>query len=229
MKIHIKICGITTIEDARQAAYAGADYIGIIVGITGSPRSVSVAQAARIRAASDVPVIILSDMPLAQLCDVLAIIQPDGVQRVGRFMQEDLRAIKQTALCAVWQTLYIPPENAEQNVDSVGAAAALSALPGADVLVCDTGIPGKKGGTGIIGNWHIARALVQRSTIPVFLAGGITPDNVCDALALVQPFGIDVSSGVEQKPGIKDVKKIHQLIHAVRTFDASAHSCCTQV
>lgn len=220
MKTHIKICGITSIEDARQAAYLGADYIGIIVGVSGSPRSLPVIQAARLRAACTIPVIVLSDMPAARLRDALAIIQPDGVQLVGTYPEDSVCNIKQNLHCALWRTFYIPPADEKHTTSDLLQAYETFCRAGVDVVVCDTGIPGKKGGTGVTGNWLAARELVEAGRVPVFLAGGITPDNVRDALTLVNPYGIDVSSGVEQRPGEKDYRKIKRLVQIVREYDA---------
>lgn len=83
-------------------------------------------------------------------------------------------------------------------------------------MVLDTLVKKKKGGTGQICDWSTAEKLVSSSPVPVFLAGGITPVNVKKALDQVQPYGIDVSSGVEIKPGRKDPQKIKQLMQNIK-------------
>lgn len=220
MKTYIKICGITSIEDARQAAYFGADYIGIIVGVSGSPRSIPVAEAVRLRSTCTIPVIVLSDMPAAQLRDALREIQPDGVQLVGTYPEDSVYLIKQSIRCALWRTFYIPPAEQGHIASDLLQAYETFCHAGVDVVVCDTGVPGKKGGTGVTGNWLAARKLVAISHVPVFLAGGITPDNVRDALTFVRPYGVDVSSGVEHRPGEKDHQKIKRLVQTIREYDA---------
>ena len=220
MKTRIKICGITNAADARQAVACGADYIGIIVNIAGTPRSVSVASAARLRATCNVPVVVVADMEPEVLCDALAAIRPAGVQLVGRYTDAAVRTIVRCAPCAVWRTVYIAPAGTEHDLRGLRATIAASGRAGVEALVCDTGIAGKKGGTGVAADWRTARTVVDNSTLPVFLAGGITPDNAGDALEQVRPYGIDVSSGVEQRPGVKDHRKIERLIGIVRDHDA---------
>lgn len=220
MKTRIKICGITDAADARQVAASGADFIGIIVEIAGTPRSVTVAAASRLRASCNTPVIVLTDMAPPAVCDALAVIQPDGVQLVGTYSDDAVRAIIRRAPCAVWRTVYIPPAGAEHDVRDLLAIITASQRAGVEVIVADTGLSGKKGGTGVAADWQTARTLVACSPLPVFLAGGITPDNVADALAQVEPYGIDVSSGVEEQPGVKDRRKIECLISTVHDHDA---------
>ena len=86
---------------------------------------------------------------------------------------------------------------------------------GIDALVLDTLVPGHKGGTGQTCDWHSAASIVQSVEVPVFLAGGLTPENVTQALSVVKPFGVDVSSGVESSPGCKDHEKISRFIRLV--------------
>jgi len=221
MKTHIKICGITTREDALMAQQYGADFIGIIVDVAGTPRSVTAATAAEIRAGVSVPVVVLVEQPAARILDILACIRPAGVQLIGDYAHEDIRLLKRTAGCAVWKSLHLPAGGgAETAVPATHAAIERYADAGIDVVVFDTRIGNKKGGTGITCDWNLARTLVSRSRLPVFLAGGITPHNIDAALAKVCPYGIDVSSGVEQRPGRKDPDKIALLMRQLRSCDA---------
>ncbi|MCX8043911.1 MAG: phosphoribosylanthranilate isomerase [Desulfobacterota bacterium] len=220
MKTYIKICGITTIDDARIVEDAGADYIGIIVDIAGSPRSVTVKQAARLRAACLLPVIILADMPPEPLRAAISAISPDGVQLIGFYTEHALRDIRRTTPCSLWHTLPIPPMGVAADITELHETLVTYSRTGVDVVVCDTSISGKKGGTGITANWDVVKNLVGTRTLPIFLAGGITPDNVVEAMHRVRPCGIDVSSGVEQAPGVKDVRKTKRLIAAVRNYEA---------
>lgn len=221
MKTQIKICGITTRDDAQMAQQYGADFIGIIVAVAGTPRSVTAATAAAIRAGVSVPVVILVEKPAAHILDALAHIRPAGVQLIGDYADEDIRMIKRTAGCAVWKSVHLPPGGGtETTAGEIPTAIERCADAGIDVVVLDTRIKNKKGGTGITCDWQLARTLVARSRLPVFLAGGITPHNIGAALAQVRPCGIDVSSGVEQRPGEKDPEKIALLMQQLRACDA---------
>jgi phosphoribosylanthranilate isomerase len=98
-----------------------------------------------------------------------------------------------------------------QNAESLEALESF----GADAFLLDSYVPGKAGGTGETFNWSLAVAAKQFGR-PIFLAGGLTPKNVADAIRAVQPFGVDVSSGVEFSPGKKDPEKIRAFIAAAR-------------
>lgn len=222
MKTHVKICGITTREDALIAQQYGADFIGVIVGVAGTPRSVTVAAAAAIRDGLAVPAVVLIEQPGAGLIDALAAIGPAAVQLVGDYAPEDIGRIRRAADCAVWKSVHLPAGGGAQTAATeLHAAIRRHADAGIDVVVLDTGVGNKKGGTGIPCDWDLARTLVAGSTLPVFLAGGITPGNAGDALARVCPYGIDVSSGVERLPGRKDPEKIALLMRQLRSCAAA--------
>jgi len=217
MKTFVKICGITNPEDAKIAAGSGADFLGVILEINGSPRSVSVDTARKIIDVSSIPVILLLEKPCRAIKQLLSHISPHGVQLIGEYPLNDIKGLKAQASCAVWKTIRVP-KNKENKIPLPDLLGALKKYPdsGVDVLVLDTLVKKKKGGTGQICDWSTAEKLVSSSPVPVFLAGGITPVNVKKALDQVQPYGIDVSSGVEIKPGRKDPQKIKQLMQNIK-------------
>lgn len=198
----IKICGITRPEDAAMAASLGATAIGIVFW-AGSPRAVTVGQAAAIAAAV-----------------------PAGVLTVGVFVNAAREAmadaVRQAGLGAVQLHGDEAPDFAESlpwhvikavPVPADGPLPDLTPWAGVRVLI-DAHDPVRRGGTGRMVDWSRAAALAAAR--PVILAGGLSPETAAQAVARVRPAGIDVSSGVERAPGVKDEARLRALFAAVR-------------
>ena len=184
----LKLCGITRTEDMAAAEQAGADYTGMIL-VPGTPRFVPRTKIPSLMAASRCKkVFVVRDMPLDELNALIAEFRPDAVQLHGNESADYARAVTGTE---VWKAF---------NLNSDAVLAEAETFPCA-MVVADSG-----GGTGRLCRWDLAARLA--SVRPVFLGGGITPDNVRLAVEKVRPAGIDVSSGVESAPGVKD----HDLI-----------------
>jgi phosphoribosylanthranilate isomerase len=203
MSVKVKICGITNVADGLAAAEAGADMVGLMF-YDKSPRHIT--------------------MPTAK---EIAQRLPSFVVKVGVFVNpaEDLvlRGIGECGLSLLQFHGDEPPEFCAQfGVMSmkgfrVRDAASLHALSAynTDAWLLDAFAPDKLGGTGVTFNWDLALEAKQ-SGKPIFLAGGLTPENVAEAIRRVQPFGVDVSSGVESAPGKKDPAKVKAFIAAAR-------------
>ena len=203
MKTQVKICGVTTVADALAAAEAGADMIGLML-YEGSPRHISHAQAAEISRAL-----------------------PPFVLKVGGLVNPEealvSRAIAECQLSLLQFHGTEPSEFCTQfGLMSVKAlrvkdAVSLTALEqyATDAFLLDAYAPNGLGGTGEKFNWDLA-VEAQKFGKPIFLAGGLTPENVADAVRQVRPFAVDVSSGVESAPGMKDAAKVRAFIAAVR-------------
>lgn len=221
MKTCVKICGITNVIDALAVAQFRADFIGVIVGIDDSIRSVPIAEARIIRDTSPVPVILLVEKPYQDICSIVENIKPHGIQLVGNYAYDVIRKLKDATGCALWKTVHVP-----QNKGGDHSARRLYEhiehyrAAGIEVIVLDTMVHNKKGGTGQTCDWDIAEKLVADCSIPIFLAGGITPRNVREAVTRVKPYGIDLSSGVEHCPGKKDPDKISLLMQNIRALSA---------
>lgn len=202
MSVKVKICGITSPADAVAAAEAGADLIGLMF-YEKSPRHVSLQTAAKIARAL-----------------------PPFVVKVGVFVNapEDwvVRAIGECGLNLLQFHGDEPPEFCTRfGVMSMKAfrirdLKSLKELPNypTNAYLLDAYSPGARGGTGEKFIWDLAIE-AQKFGKPIFLAGGLTPENVADAARKVQPFGVDVSSGVESSPGKKDPAKVRAFIRAV--------------
>jgi len=203
MQTKVKICGVTNVADALAAAGAGADMIGLNF-YEGSPRHVTLAAAVEISRAL-----------------------PPFVLRVGVFVNpaEDLvlRALGECNLNLLQFHGDEPSDFCTQfGVMSMKAvrvrdAASLKTLENfhTDAFLLDAHSQSGLGGTGEKFNWELAVA-AQKFGKPVFLAGGLTPENVAEAVRQVRPFAVDVSSGVESAPGKKDAAKVRAFIAAVR-------------
>ncbi len=221
--MQIKICGNRTPEHFELAASAGADFAGVILDVPKSPRSVSLEEAAQIRAACTIPLVaVFLDASADKIQAAYDVISPSAVQLHGREPAEMVAELKQRLPCHVWKVLHQRPAGDTEDEPSLPEQMRAYADAGADVILLDTAVSvDLRGGTGLTGDWAAARELVDSSPVPVFLAGGLRPDNVRDAVAAVGPAGVDVASGVESAPGEKSPE-------AVRAFVAAAKSAAGQ-
>ncbi|WPN76668.1 phosphoribosylanthranilate isomerase [Pseudomonas germanica] len=201
--VRSKICGITRIEDALAAVEAGADAIGFVF-YAKSPRAVTVQQARAIIQALPPFVTTVGLFVNASRCElgeILDAVPLDLLQFHGDEAVED---------CEGWHRPYIKALRVKSGDD---IAAAVDAYPSASGVLLDTYVEGVPGGTGEAFDWSL---IPQGLSKPLILAGGLTPENVADAVARVKPYAVDVSGGVEASKGIKDHAKIHAFINAVR-------------
>ena len=192
----LKICGITRPEDMAAAELAGAAYTGMIL-VPGTPRFVPRDRIPVLMAAARTKkVFVVRDMPLGELNDLITEFRPDAVQLHGNESADYARSV---VGAEVWKAF---------NLNSEAVLAEAEAFPCA-MVVADSG-----GGTGRPCRWNLAARLA--AVRPVLLGGGITSDNVREAIAQVRPAGIDVSSGVESAPGIKDHNLIQKLAERIQ-------------
>src|SRR5439155_13534223 len=186
----VKICGITRIEDAACAVECGATALGFVFW-PGSPRFIDPAHAGAIVATP-----------------------PPFVTPVGVFVNQRSDHVNRAAAAARLGVIQLHGDEAAAILDELSCPVlkaialdrasdeAIDAWPPRTMLLLDTHDPVRRGGTGRIGDWARASAIASRR--PILLAGGLTPDNVAEAIARVRPFGVDVSSGVEASPGVKE-------------------------
>jgi phosphoribosylanthranilate isomerase len=203
----IKICGVTRVEDAVLACELGADAIGIVM-TPSSPRGVSIERAYAIREVlpAFVDAVVLShDLPAERVRAIIDGVRPDLVQFHG---SED------AAFCESFGMRYTKAVGMDGDVDVHALAAA---HPRASGFVLDGHPPGQQGGRGRTFDWsRIPRNLGR----PVLLAGGLNADNVGEAIRAVHPWAVDLASGVEASPGIKDAAKMLAFFAAVRATEA---------
>lgn len=224
-RTRIKVCGVVRPEDALLAAELGADAIGVNF-YSKSSRFVKFQQARRIAA-----------------------VLPVGVELVGVFVDEDAPAIRRTAWDVGFSTVQLhgdelahqvfrlapfkvikafrwkSPETAVEiqaftrSLDSYRDEATELGTTLAAVLV-DSFRPNQPGGTGVVWNWRVAAGVEWPS--PLVVAGGLTPENIGEAVRILRPFAVDVAGGVESSQGVKDPAKMQAFIEAVRAADADA-------
>jgi len=219
MLFPVKICGITREEDAEKAGEAGADYIGIIVNVPASPRNLTLQRAKSIRMMAKTPVVVLLRDPDKEFIkEILNELQPFALQLIGEESRDLMRDLKKEGDCVIWKSLHFPVKGEGGiDLDSALEKAAADVEAGVDALVLDTfDCRGMRGGTGKAFDWEMGKKLVRQINGSVFLAGGITPQNVEEAIEEVRPYGIDLSSGVEISVGKKDAQKINALMNTVR-------------
>ena len=202
-QLFVKICGMTRPQDAELAASLGASALGFIFW-PGSPRSVSAATAKAIAAgvpASVLKVGVFVDQPANDVARIMDEVGLDVAQLHGHESPEycrQLMASKRTIFKAV------APENGSVNIDEVDPEI---------VLLVDAHDPERFGGTGKTVNWDSAREIA--ATRKTILAGGLNADNIKLAVRAVRPYGVDVSSGVESAPWIKDPGRLRSFFEAL--------------
>lgn len=217
---HIKICGITNVEDARCAVEAGADLLGFIL-YPPSPRFVpperiggivrSVREAYGARAPHCVGVFV--NEPVEHVRSVLDGTGLDLAQLSGDESPSEVQSLSPRAFKA------IRPQTLDDATSALAAycVAALD-VPGLPQLLVDAYHPGQFGGTGLRTDTDVAQWLASR--VRLVLAGGLTPESVRLAVCQIWPWGVDVSSGVERAKGIKDHARVRAFVEAVRAADA---------
>lgn len=208
--VRVKICGVTTPDDARFAADGGADAVGLNF-YPKSPRFVDPQQAAAIvrrLPPFTAPVGVFVGMPLRQACAVAFQLGLRGVQTY-----DDEPPDEDAFPFAHIPAFRVKDAAGLDHVRRFVGAAKQTGRPPAAVLI-DSYVEGEVGGTGHKAPWELLAGFDPG--VPVILAGGLTPENVADAIALVRPWGVDVASGVESAPGRKDPDKVARFIQAVR-------------
>lgn len=217
----VKICGTTSLEDARLAVDAGADALGFV--FAASPRQVTPEQVA----------VIIGKLP--ESVEKIGVFVNESSERIETIVREtgltgvQLQGDESDALMAsvnamrtatgvkpkLYRSMHLPQRvEGEMNVSFRWPEG--EAHP--DAILLDTAHPQKRGGSGQRFDWNAAVSLVEvvQAHLPVIVAGGLNPQNVGEAVRLFQPYGVDVVSGVEAAPGKKDPEKVREFIRAAR-------------
>ncbi len=217
----IKICGITSLEDAEMAIAAGADAIGFV--FAESPRRVTPEAARNIVEKLSAPVEkigVFVNASLDELARIHAAARLTGVQMHGSHPTADLTSLR-ARIGNASRVLRV----VRYNGDEAHFSSELRTFHGQtvgecepDAILIDTCIAGKQGGTGIAFDWRSARAsfLEHAPHLRLIAAGGLNPENVRDSIYALKPWGVDVSSGVEAFPGRKDTQRVASFIRAAQ-------------
>ena len=201
MSVCVKICGLTRVEDLVAAAEFGADALGLILEPS-SPRFL----------ASDEQIrdLVQAAPPFTPTVSVI------GIYRSGAGISRFAPPVIQAVDFEGRPDPRIRRLQVRRVSDTSSADEILSHLEHRDALVLDAFDPHQYGGTGHRIDWDLAAEVVRRSPLAVILAGGLTPDNVAEAVQKVRPYAVDVASGVESAPGIKDHVKMRDFIQAAK-------------
>ncbi|MCK4401595.1 phosphoribosylanthranilate isomerase [bacterium] len=225
----IKICGITNLKDIELVSSSGADYAGILVNVSVSQRSVDIKKAESLCSKARIPVVILLWHPAFKEIEfIYNRLKPYAFQLLSMENPELVAEIKSKIPdVMVWKSIHLPSseqviaQGIDTNISDMRTRVNTYVNKGTDVILVDTVYRSvtsvQHGGTGKISNWNTVVELTKDLDVPVFLAGGITPSNVKDAINRVNPYGIDVASGVEKEKGIKDPVKVRELVKTVRS------------
>lgn len=206
MRTRVKMCGFTRVEDAVLAAHLGVDAVGLVF-YPPSPRNVSISEAVAIVKALPAfasVVALFVDATEAQIREVLAAVPVDCLQFHGDEVPAD---------CSIYTKPYIKAIRVQEDTNI--AALALQYADAAGLLL-DAYHPDAKGGTGQAFDW---RLLPEQCSLPIILAGGLSPERVKDAIQQYHPYALDVSSGVEAAKGIKDATKMTAFVKEVNETD----------
>jgi phosphoribosylanthranilate isomerase len=205
-RTRIKFCGMTRVEDVQAAVALGVDAIGVVL-TDRSKRFAGIERAREIRMSLppfvDLVALFMDDMP-GFIAEAVAAVQPDLLQFHGAETAEE---------CVRYRVPYLKAVAMGGGVDPQAVARAHPAATG---FVLDGHAAGEQGGSGKSFDWSAARRAFAK---PIVLAGGLRADNVGAAIRTVRPYAVDVSSGIESAPGIKDAARLRAFVEAVRAVD----------
>ncbi len=216
-RVRAKICGLTREEDLAVAINAGADAVGFLVGVPSSPRNLTLERAETLL--NQVPIFVDSILVTASkniewLVEVSDRLKPSAIQIHDEEQLDSSIIHEKIGGTRLIKTIYIT-EDALKKV-------LIENLQIFDAILLDTFNKRQYGGTGRVHDWTLSRQIKEAvDPIPVILAGGLNPENVKEAILTVEPYAVDVASGVEANPGIKDHSKVRAFVEATKQIKLS--------
>lgn len=203
----VKICGNTSAKDAAECARLGADFIGVIVDVpVDTPRKVSAEKASEIFSAvraSAGKVAVVMPKTAEEAASLYWKARPDFLQLHGAESVALVKELRDLVPCSIIKAIHVEGESSIKEAERF--------ISYCDALLLDT--PSRQmGGSGKAHGWSVSRKIVEEVGIPVILAGGLNPENIREAIEAVEPYAVDVSSGVEKKEGRKDYTKVKRFI-----------------
>jgi phosphoribosylanthranilate isomerase len=208
----IKLCGITRLDDAQFAVDAGAWAVGCILWPQ-SPRACDPAEAGRIASAFRRRVQVCGVFVNQHLDEVTGLVDGLGLTMVQLHGDEGPAFCAEIARRTGAKVMKAAPVRTAADVRALEAFHT-------DFHLLDAHLPGMRGGTGETFDWELVRT--RRSKVPLVLSGGLTPDNVAEAIAVTAPFAVDTASGTESSPGVKDPAKVAAFVGAVQSTAVAA-------
>jgi len=204
----VKICGLTQEEDLAVAVDAGADAVGFLVGVPSSPRNLTIERAKTLR--SQVPVfvdsvVVTAPKSIEWLIEVCEKLKPSAIQIHGKEKLDSSEIHEKITGTRLIKTVYVTEDALNKNV--------IDDLRSFDAVLLDSFSKEQYGGTGKVHDWTLSRQIKEAvAPVPVILAGGLKPKNVKEAVLMVKPYAVDVASGVEASPGVKDQGKVRAFV-----------------
>ncbi len=215
--VRVKICGLTREEDLAVAVDAGADAVGSIVGVPSSPRNLTLEMAEKLL--RQVPifvdnVVVTAPQNIEALVKICERLKPRAIQIHGKNRLKASEIRKRIGDARLIKTVYVNP--AALGETTIEDSKTFNAI------LLDSFSRGQYGGTGKVHDWKLSRQIREAvAPTPVILAGGLKPENVKEAILAVQPYAVDVASGVELRPGIKDPKKVRAFVENAKGIKIS--------
>ena len=203
----VKICGIKTLKDAQAAIDAGADYLGFNF----YPKSVRFIEKT---ACAEITSVLKREHPNIKLVGVFVNSSVEEIKDILQTCHLDLAQLHGDETPETFTQLAPHAFRAFRGIPEANAGYERSEAP---FMLIDAAVKGVYGGSGVTADWTAAAELSRQ--YPLLLAGGLTPENVADAVRQVQPWGVDVASGVESAPGEKDAEKMSAFVKAVREVE----------
>jgi phosphoribosylanthranilate isomerase len=213
----IKICGVTSVEDARMIAEAGADAIGLNF-YPGSKRYVTPETAKRVAASLPPEVLrvgVFVNAPTEDIRQKAADVGLDLVQLHGDEPPEFVQTLVRAVALPVLRAFRLGPQGARPIINYLQECAQRACQ--LEMILVEGEEPGSYGGTGKTFDWKAVRSLSELGLTPVVLAGGLTPENVAEAIETARPAAVDVATGVESSPGRKDARLVRAFIQVARS------------
>jgi phosphoribosylanthranilate isomerase len=215
VRTDIKFCGLTRAIDARHAAMCGARYAGVI--LAGGPRHLDPVAAGEVLDGAGGTLLRVGVFGRVEVGVIHAAVRDarlDIVQLHGDPSAREVRQVRERTGARVWAVMRIVGRAPEERLAELDGEA--------DAVVFDTRVEGPLGGTGLAFDWAAAAQGARPSLSALVVAGGLTPENVAGAVAALTPAIVDVSSGVERQPGIKDHERMAAFADAVRAAGGGA-------
>lgn len=207
-KVRVKICGITREEDLATAVAAGADAVGFLIGVPSSPRNLTMKRCKRLL--KQVPVFVASVVvtipeSAESLVKIYEKLKPTAIQIHGEKPWNPSPIHQKIRGARLIKTVYVKAGMVTDEIRENSKSF--------DAILLDSFAHGQYGGTGRVHDWNLSRQIKQSiEPTPLILAGGLKPENVKDAVLAVQPYAVDVATGVESRTAVKDPKKVQEFI-----------------
>jgi len=205
MNTKVKICGIHTAKEASFAISKGADFLGLLVNVPLTNLSITPVKAKNIvnTHLSGKFILLLTSRSVKKIKEIIKYIQPWGVQLL-RPSIKIVESLKKTTSVKIMPVIHI------KNKRTINKALKYAAI--ADYLLLDTKSGKYLGGTGLVHDWSISREIIDKSKVPVFLAGGLNKDNVTLAISKTKPYAVDIESSMRNNEGFRDLKRVEEFI-----------------